>query len=68
MGYHTNIAIDVDVLTRSIEINIKNKLKNTEKLIKNIQKNMVFIIENLIKISLKKKQRNILKQTRIKKR
>ena len=46
MGYHTNIAIDVDVLTRSIEINIKNKEKNTENLIKNIQKNMVFIIEN----------------------
>ncbi len=23
MGYHTNIVIDVDVLTRSIEINIK---------------------------------------------
>jgi hypothetical protein len=51
MGYRTNIAIDVDVLTRSIEINIRNKEKNTEKLIKNIQKNMVFIIENLIKIS-----------------
>jgi hypothetical protein len=31
-----------------------------------IQKNMVFIIENLIKICLKKKQKNILKQTRIK--
>ena len=31
MGYHTNIAIDVDVLTRSIEINIKNKEKNIEK-------------------------------------
>ena len=41
MGYHTNIAIDVDVLTRSIEINIKNKEKNTENLIKNIQKNML---------------------------
>ncbi len=29
----------------------KEQKKNTEKLIKNIQKNMVFIIENLIKIS-----------------
>ena len=66
MDYHTNIAIDVDVLTRSIEINIKNKEKNTEKLLKNIQKNMVFIIENLIKICLKKKQKNILKIIRIK--
>ena len=34
MGYHTNIVIDVEVLTRSIEINIKNKEKNIEKLIK----------------------------------
>jgi len=25
MGYHSNIAIDVNVLTRSIEIHIKNK-------------------------------------------
>ena len=65
MGYHSNIAIDVNVLTRSIEINIKTNKKNTEKLIKNIQKNMAFSIENLIKISLKKKQQNVLKQTRI---
>ena len=44
----------------------EQKKKNTEKLIKNIQKNMVFFIENLIKICLKKGQKNILKQTRIK--
>ncbi len=66
MGYHIKYVTDVNALTRSIEINIKTNKKNTEKLIKNIQKNMAFIIENLIKIFLKKKQKNILKQTRIK--
>ena len=40
----------------------KEQKKNTEKLIKNIQKNMVFIIENLIKICLKKKQKNIVEK------
>jgi hypothetical protein len=44
MGCHIKHVTDVNVLTRSIEINIRNKEKNTEKLIKNIQKNMVFII------------------------
>ncbi len=66
MGYHIKYVTDVNALTRSIEINIKTNKKNTEKLIKNIQKNMAFSIENLIKIFLKKKQKNILKQTRIK--
>jgi hypothetical protein len=44
MGYHVKHVIDVDLMTRSIKTHIKNKEKNT-----------IFIIENLIKISLKKK-------------
>ncbi len=55
MGYHFKHVIDVDLMTRSMKTHVKN-----------IQKNMVFIIENLIKISLKKKPQNILKKLRIK--
>ena len=44
MGYHFKHVIDVDLMTRSMKTHVKN-----------IQKNMVFIIENLIKISLKKR-------------
>ena len=55
MGYHFKHVIDVDLMTRSIKTHIKNKGKNT-----------IFIIENLIKISLKKKLKNILKKIRIK--
>jgi len=38
MGYHFKHVIDVDLTTRSIKTRIKN-----------IQKNMVFITENLIR-------------------
>jgi len=55
MGYHVKHVIDVDLMTRSIKTHIKNKEKNT-----------IFIIENLIKISLKKKPKNILEKIRIK--
>jgi len=55
MGYHFKHVIDVDLMTISIKTHIKNKGKNT-----------IFIIENLIKISLKKKLKNILKIIRIK--
>jgi hypothetical protein len=55
MGYHFKHVIDVDLMTRNIKTHIKIKGKNT-----------IFIIENLIKISLKKKPKNILKKIRIK--
>jgi hypothetical protein len=41
MDCHIKHVTDVNVLTKSIKTNIKNKKKNTEKLIKNKGKNTI---------------------------